>query len=79
MSVPAADNLLARRHETCALGVKHDPCRSCLAINAAADLLEAIDALHQPLTYLSGNLKCCHDRKPWPCPTACLLHPEVKP
>ncbi len=47
MSVPTTDNLLARRHETCALGVEHDPCRSCLAINAAADLLEAIDAVVQ--------------------------------
>ena len=42
---------------------------------AAADLLEAINALHQPLTFLSGRQQCSHDRKPWPCATVRLLHP----
>lgn len=52
---------------------------SVAGANAVADLatvLNAINALHQPITYLSGNLKCGHDRKPWPCPTARLLHPD---
>ena len=51
-------------------------------ISAAADLLEAIDALHQPRTewdewHECWLEPCCvHDGHPWPCPTARLLHPD---
>ena len=42
-------------------------------ITAAADLLDAIDALHQP--DVTGEIcdQCVFD---WPCTTARLLHPE---
>ena len=42
-------------------------------ITAAADLLDAIDALHQP--DVTGDIcdQCVFD---WPCQTARLLHPE---
>ena len=39
---------------------------------AAADILDAIDALHQPIGKPAG---CCSCWKSWPCPTAHLLHP----
>ena len=42
---------------------------------AAADLLEAIDALHQP-EKIMGVLWCQAEDHTWPCPTAQLLHPE---
>lgn len=77
MNVPAADDLLARRHETCALGVEHDPCRSCVAINAAADLLKVIDDLHQPRDLYDGDPYCKSCDEEHPCATARLLHPGV--
>jgi len=42
---------------------------------SAADLLKAIDALHQPETIM-GVLWCQAEDHTWPCPTAQLLHPE---
>jgi hypothetical protein len=40
---------------------------------AAAELFDAIDALHQPKK--GGWCRQC--RTAWPCPTARLLHPEA--
>jgi hypothetical protein len=57
-----------------------------MAMNAgtAADLLDAIDALHRPnrvrdwpnKVYFTDCLTCDTS---WPCPTARLLHPEGGP
>jgi hypothetical protein len=52
-------------------------------MNTAADLLDAIDALHQPnrvrdwpsKIYFTDCLTCDTS---WPCPTARLLHPEAR-
>ena len=45
-------------------------------ITAAADLLDAIDALHHPHSAF-GETFCCHcASQDWPCPTYLLLHPE---
>ena len=67
MTVPAADNLRLWRDDP-------EKARNNLDddLTNAADLLDAIDALHQPdqRIYCSA---CC-DR--WPCRTARLLHPE---
>jgi hypothetical protein len=45
---------------------------------AAADVLDAIDALHQlDLTPDHwGRWWCAECERRWPCPTARLLHPE---
>jgi hypothetical protein len=43
-------------------------------IHDAADLLEAIDALHQCDPAL--DYECAECFHVWPCPTALLLHPE---
>ena len=40
----------------------------------AADLIDAIDALHQP--WEEGHNWCAACDVPWPCSTALLLHPE---
>jgi len=80
--VPVADNLrlsagrkaFPDRPEFIHDGFMRDTAR------IAADLLNAIDALHQP--YLlpddrtSEDCDECGDR--WPCPTARLLHPAPK-
>lgn len=79
MSVPAADNL-----RLCAeAATELDRPRMAEVITRHADLLEAIDALHQPRTewdewHECWLEPCCvHDGHPWPCPTARLLHPPV--
>jgi hypothetical protein len=75
MTVPAANNLRRQLFSTMALidAQNHDRIS-----NIAADLLDAIDALHQPYPLGDGRTSedCdeCGDR--WPCPTARLLHPE---
>ena len=66
MTVPAAENL---RRQTAS-----DPW-SDVAIEAAADPLDAIDALHQPDS--DGDI-CDQCLFEWPCPTARLLHPTRK-
>ena len=66
MTVPAADNL---RRWAFDFGYAHyDPPAP------AADLLDAIDALHQPDDGLLQQCRECLTL--WPCPTARLLHPE---
>jgi hypothetical protein len=45
----------------------------------AADLLEAIDALHQPVPFGKGNEACDECVCFWPCDTHLLLHPEGGP
>jgi hypothetical protein len=87
VTVPAADNL--RQMWACPEHGLHcggDQC--CCAdlhregkvwqehrpIIAAADLLDAIDALHQPNKVFARACDTC--REPWPCPTARLLHPK---
>jgi hypothetical protein len=72
MTVPAADKL--RRISGGSAVVD--------AAVIAADLLDAIDALHQPnrvrdwpnKVYFTDCLTCDTS---WPCPTARLLHPEA--
>jgi hypothetical protein len=69
MTVPAADRLLLHRCAHYTTGK---------AMEAAADLLDAIDALHQPEPDPDDDsyewcIECDHQ---WPCPTARLLHPE---
>ena len=75
-AVPAADNL--RHYQLCDLHTGAY-CSACNAAKAAADMLEAIDALHQPITDHDEELtpstvcRCCiYD---WPCPTHLILHP----
>lgn len=43
-------------------------------VTTAADLIDAIDALHQP--WEEGHNWCAACDVPWPCSTALLLHPE---
>ena len=45
-------------------------------MDAAADLLDAIDALHQPDEIATGHVFCDRCREPWPCTERRLLHPE---
>jgi hypothetical protein len=72
MSVPAADNL--RHLDMAPTEAVYDEW-----LTAAADLLEAIDALHHPHTAY-GETFCCHcAATDWPCATYRLLHPEVQP
>lgn len=49
-------------------------CMNNIVCGDAADLLDAIDALHQPVS--RWNVICAADGMPWPCQTAELLHPE---
>jgi hypothetical protein len=62
VSVPAADELRGYLPPTPS------------ELLAAADLLDAIDALHQPIS--DHGLICDECDHPWPCPTARLLHPD---
>jgi hypothetical protein len=83
MSVPAADNL---RYNADAILVPTKGRRlvSAMDMRAAADLLEAIDALHQMeppapwalSTPFERSYRCTCGRR-WPCPTARLLHPPA--
>jgi hypothetical protein len=75
MSVPAADNL-RRNADAILVPTKGRRLVSAMDMRAAADLLEAIDALHQPDA--EGDI-CADCFYLWPCPTARLLHPEVQP
>ena len=48
-------------------------------VTTAADLLDAIDALHQPIDNpydSTPNSLCGHCLHQWPCQTHRLLHPE---
>ena len=75
MTVPAADNL--RHFAARPFAFKAD----AEAMEAAADLLDAIDALHQPCPDLGkwqGERRCLCDSL-YPCPTSRLLHPEEGP
>jgi hypothetical protein len=77
MSVPAADDLRGE-YVAAPRNVTDDLLTAMLN---ASDLLEAIDALHQPYNGWRGTVWCeqgdCDDSG-WPCPTARLLHPEVQ-
>jgi hypothetical protein len=81
VSVPAADNL--RHLDMAPTEAVYDEW-----LTTAADLLEAIDALHQPEhpdpDFFPSYTQCVECSKfgmsiDWPCPTARLLHPEVQP
>jgi len=79
MSVPAADNLRPLATGDCECGQayyrrRNATCPNCSATDAA-DLLDAIDALHQPDP--ADNHWCFGCDFPHPCATARLLHPEV--
>ena len=77
MSVPAADKLRARRNVTAASSVVP----SAFIVHVA-DLLDAIDALHQPIPNpydSTPNSLCGHCLHQWPCKTHRLLHPEGGP
>ena len=65
MTVPAAEELWNR------YGTAHR------YVWEAAELLDEIDALHQPETIM-GVLWCSAEHERWPCPTARLLHPARK-
>jgi hypothetical protein len=74
-SVPAADNL-RREYVAAPKNVTDDLLTAMLN---ASDLLEAMDALHQPIPnpYDSSPDSLCGDCLHfWPCPTTRLLHPE---
>jgi len=69
MSVPAADNLrdAAKWHGYPTI---------MREAGAAADLLEAIDELHQPRDLYDGDPYCKSCDEEHPCATARLLHPN---
>jgi hypothetical protein len=71
MSVPAADDL---RKFT------FSDVTATRYMTTAADLIDAIDALHQPQEgldeYLCTEPWCPACANPWPCETHRLLHPE---
>ena len=75
MSVPAADNL---RRWVFTFGYNDDD-----PPGLAADLLQEIDALHQPITchdgFAADYVICGECGKDWPCTTARRLHPEEAP
>jgi hypothetical protein len=73
MTVPAATNLRRQLFSTMALidAQNHDRIS-----NIAADLLDAIAALHHPHSSF-GETFCCHcASQDWPCQTTRLLHPK---
>ena len=67
-SVPAIDALRFRASHSYVFKADAE------AMEAAADLLDAIDALHQ--SWPDSNW-CSGCDVSWPCPTARLLHPEA--
>ena len=78
MSVPAADKL---RRSSTALGLELPPTiheHVAATAVAAADLLDAIDVLHQP-EHSVGGTYCCLCIELWPCETHVLLHPVGGP
>ena len=90
MSVPAADRLRPALVRYCCRSEEHmGHCgRACMwhyelltheGVVAAADLLDAIDALHQPIANpfdSEPNSLCGHCLHQWPCETHVLLHPK---
>jgi hypothetical protein len=72
MTVPAADKL---RPRTPAFTPRlwSDLLGAC---DAAADLLDAIDALHQPTVWHGQGTYCRRCPELWPCTEHRLLHPE---
>jgi hypothetical protein len=68
-------NIITRLREIPYCGVDH-----CIdEREEAAELLEAINALHQPNWHDNSNRQpmwCETCGLDWPCPTARLLHPE---
>ena len=82
MTVPAADNLRhhADTHDMVCYGKKCDVCREQRERIAAADLLDAIDALHQPCDHhrfaFVDRTHCDECNVDWPCRTHRLLHGE---
>jgi hypothetical protein len=70
VSVPVADYL--RRLVTRSAVVTQQEA----AMRATADLLDDIDALHQPTDGDGENVYCTWCVGDWPCPTARLLHSE---
>ncbi len=56
-------------------------CMNNIVCGDAADLIDAIDALHQPRVIVyrpndDHDIICNECDKPWPCWTHSLLHPE---
>jgi hypothetical protein len=88
VSVPAADRLRPALVRYCRWKAKHmGRCGGACTwhyellthddVAAAADLLDAIDALHQPVGYDGLYIFDCADcGQAWPCKTHRLLHPE---
>ena len=87
MSVPAADRLRAALVRYCRWTEEHmGRCGGACTwhyellthddVAAAADLIEAIDALHQPEAQFDREWCCVCFTEPWPCKTHSLLHPE---
>jgi len=84
MTAPAADNLRPLADPRYGLARGFDDAQQ--TIQQAADLLDAIDALHQPddepfVIYEPDESRsiwvCVACATEWPCPTARLLHPEA--
>ena len=77
MTVPAAENLRRSVQFRAYL-----PNGVVASVNTAADLLDAIDALHQPCDHhrfaLVDRTHCDECNVDWPCPTTRLLHPAPK-
>jgi len=71
--VPAADSL---RQIVAYFGLRL-PAPDMVEVSRAADLLDAIDALHQPIEGYLIRVMCATCKVPHPCPTARLLHPEA--
>lgn len=92
MSVPAADRLRPALVRYCRTPEEHmSYCgRACTwhyemltheDVATAADLLDAIEVLHQPRVIVyrpndDHDIICRECDKPWPCETHRLLHPE---
>jgi hypothetical protein len=75
VSVSAADKL--RRWVVLLSGHSPIELNRCADEQAAADLLDAIDALHQPIGHDGLYIFDCADcGQAWPCKTHRLLHPK---
>jgi hypothetical protein len=73
VSVSAADNLRLLADPKYGLARGFDDAQQ--TITTAADMLDAIDALHQPERH-EGTTYCKHDGFVWPCLDHRILHPE---